>query len=299
MKKFIYSGVGTALITPFSNCRIDCHAFELLLKKQLDAGVDAVIVLGTTGEASTISAHERMIITKLTLGMCKGKAKVIVGCGANNTQEAIVKYNDAEDLGADGALIVTPYYNKCTQNGLIEHYRAISGSGTLPIIIYNVPSRTGVNILPETVEVLSHEKNIYGIKEASGNIPQIMEIFRLTSNNFSVFSGDDVLNNVIIQMGGAGTISVLSNIVPKLCKKMYELNIKKQYEKSNSIQLRLLPLIHSLFAEVNPIPIKAGLSYLGLCKNELRLPLTTIQNDNFEKLKKEIDLIWGKENDCV
>ena len=298
MKKSIFKGVGTALITPFYKGKVDYKSLEILINKQLKASVSAIIVLGTTGEPCTLSAKEREMVIKKAIELCNGKCKVIVGCGANSTNVAVKNYKQAQALGADGALIVTPYYNKCTQEGLIAHYTKIANCGSLPIIAYNVPSRTGVNLLPSTMLELSKLENICGIKEASGNVAQALELFRLVGNKIEIYCGEDALNNVFLMQGGSGTISVLSNITPKLCVNIYNYILQKEYKKANHIQLDLLPLINSLFCEVNPIPIKAALSCLGLCKNELRLPLTTISNSNFEILKENINKVWAK-YDCL
>lgn len=290
----IFDGVGTAIVTPFCGGCVDYVSFGRLLDRQIEAGVDAIVVLGTTGEPSTISEFEREQIIKFSKSRIDGKTKLIVGTGANSTSKAIAFYKQAEQLGADGVLVVTPYYNKCTQKGLIEHYTLIAGCGNLPIIVYNVPGRTGVNILPETMLKLCEINNICGIKEASGNISQILEYFRLCGDKVAIYSGEDALNSIFMSLGGSGVISVASNIVPKLIKKtcyFAKTNPRKMYE----LQSKLLPLIYALFLEVNPIPTKAGLSYLGLCENELRLPLTQMSQDKFDVLKKEIDEILEQE----
>lgn len=293
MKKTIFKGVGTALITPFTNNKIDYSALDLLINKQLDSHIDAIIILGTTGEPCTISMKEREEIIKFTINKCNDKCKVIVGCGGNDTKQAIKFYKQAQRLKADGALIVTPYYNKCTQDGIVEHYKSISNNGSLPIIIYNVPSRTGVNILPETYERLVKVPNICGIKEASGNISQVLEIFRKVGDKLDLYSGEDSLNHIFKMLGGTGTISVLSNVLPKQTKQVLDLIDKKCFNEANKLAFDLLPLINALFIEVNPIPIKAALNYLGLCKNELRLPLTPISASNYKKLKIELDKVWA------
>lgn len=296
MKTKIFDGVGTAIVTPFDNGNIDFESFGKMIDRQILAGVDAIIVLGTTGEPSGIDFEERAKIIEFCKNKIDGRAKLIVGCGANSTQKAKEYYYQAYSLGANGALIVTPYYNKCTQKGLIEHYKEISKVCDLPIIVYNVPGRTGVNILPATLRDVSEIKNVCGVKEASGNISQVLEYFRLVGDKVAIYSGEDTLNAIFLSLGGAGVISVVSNIVPKLVKKIYNLNSKNQHQMY-ALQSRLLPVIYSLFSEVNPIPVKAGLAYLGLCKNELKLPLTQISNENFIILKQEIDNIIGFGND--
>lgn len=297
MKNCVFKGVGTAIITPFDCGCVDYVAFGILIERQIRAGADAIIVLGTTGEPCTVSEFEREQIITYAIKKVNGKAKVIVGCGANNTALAQKHYVMAQKLGADGALIVTPYYNKCTQEGLIEHYSAISAVGDLPIIVYNVSARTGVNILPETMQKLCEIKNVCGVKEASGNIGQILEYFRLVGDKIAIYCGEDALNGIFMLLGGAGVISVASNIVPALVKKVCDLS-KKSVEEMNKLQMNMQPLIRALFLEVNPIPAKAGLAYLGMCKNELRLPLTNMTDKNFDTLKAEIDKLMELENDC-
>ena len=298
MKKCLFKGVGTAIVTPLKNGNVDYKAFEILLERQVNAKIDAIIILGTTGEPCTLTDTERKNIIKCSQSICKNKTKLIVGCGSNNTVNAEKYYKMAETLGADGALIVTPYYNKCTQQGIIEHYKKIASSGNLPIITYNVPSRTGVNILPQTMKELANIKNISGIKEASGNVGQMLEYME-ECDNISVYSGEDALNGIFYGAGADGAISVLSNIVPKLTKRVYDLFLLGEPSEAVALQGKLLPLIKSLFLEVNPIPVKAGLCYLGLCKNELRLPLTEMSEENFLRLKTEINNIWELENDCL
>lgn len=299
MKKEIFKGVGTALVTPMKNGEIDFNAFDILLQKQIDASVDAVIILGTTGEPCTITNAEREQIIKFAVNKCKGKIKVVVGCGANDTKKAIEYYIQAERLKVDGALIVSPYYNKCTQKGILEHYKAISKSGGLPIIAYNVPSRTGVNILPETMLKLAEIENVVGVKEASGNITQILECFRILNNKLAIYSGEDALNSIFMSLGAYGVISVASNVVPKLVKWVCDLIDMGDIFTSNQIQLKMLPFINSLFVEVNPIPVKYALHCLGLCENELRLPLTQISVTNEQVVKEELYKLVGEFNDCL
>lgn len=296
MKTKIFDGVGTAIVTPFDNGDIDFESFGKMINRQISAGVDAIIVLGTTGEPSVIDFEQRAKVIEFCKNKIDGRAKLIVGCGANNTQKAKEYYYQAYSLGADGALIVTPYYNKCTQKGLREHYKEISKVCDLPIIVYNVPGRTGVNILPATLQDICEIENVCGIKEASGNISQVLEYFRLVGDKVAIYSGEDALNAIFLSLGGSGVISVASNIIPKLVKKVCDLYSKNQ-QQMYALQSRLLPIIYSLFSEVNPIPVKAGLAYLGLCKNELKLPLTQLGDENFAILKQEIDNIIGLEND--
>ena len=299
MKKIIFDGVGTAIVTPFNNGEVDYNALEILINKQLDANISAIILLGTTGEPATLTLQEREKIILFAKNVIGNRAKLIIGCGSNNTQSAINLYRQAESYGADGALIVTPYYNKCTQDGLKAHYRAISDAGNLPIIVYNVPGRTGVNIMPETMAELCKIKNVVGLKEASGNITQILDYFNLCGDKIAIYSGEDALNSFFLLLGAKGTISVASNVFPKMCNKIIKYAKNKEYEKMLILQNKMQQFIKALFLEVNPIPVKAGLFYLGLCKNELRLPLTSMTNNNYNKLKHEIDLLIGQENDSL
>lgn len=299
MKKEIFNGAATALVTPFKDGKIDYASFKILIDRQIWGGASAVIVLGTTGEPCTICDADKEKIIKFAVEYAGGSIKVIVGCGGNCTEDVVKKYKQAEKLRADGALIVTPYYNKCTQKGILQHFTQISNSGNLPIIAYNVPSRTGVNIEPKTLEKLCELKNIVGIKEASGNIVQIQEYFRRVGRQLAIYSGDDPLNYLFACLGGNGAISVLANVVPQKVSDMFNLCKAGEFEKAKELHFKLLPLTKSLFLEVNPIPVKAGLAYLGLCKNEIRLPLTQMEKENFEVLQQEIDRVWAWENDSL
>ncbi len=293
MKKELFRGVATAIVTPFNERGIDYTSFEVMLQRQIKNGVQAIVVLGTTGEPAAILKEEREQIIKFAKKTIKNDAKLIVGCGSNSSLVAIENYKQAKSLGADGALIVTPYYNKCTQNGLFEHYKAINDAGDLPIIVYNVPSRTGVNILPETMKKIADLENVCGIKEASGNISQILDIFEKCGNEIAIYSGEDSLNAIFYAMGGSGCVSVVSNVFPDLCVRIFELAEDKKYEKMFILQSKLQGVNKAIFLEVNPIPVKAGLNYLGLCKNILRLPLTKMTDANASVLYKEIDKLMG------
>lgn len=282
----IFKGVATALITPFKGYNIDVEAFERLLDFQYDGGVSAVVVLGTTGEPATLSQEEKDLIITLAVSRLKGKIPVIVGAGSNSTTQAIEACRNAERLGADGLLIVTPYYNKCTQNGLLEHYGAIAKSTSLPIICYNVPSRTGVNMLPETFAKLASEySNIVAIKEASGSMEQIQQCLRLTRGKASVYSGDDVLTVPVMAMGGSGVISVASNVCPAYFSRMAHLVQSGNIKEAATMQLDALPLISALFCEVNPIPVKKAMQLKGFCNGQLRLPLTELTQKNTQALQ--------------
>ena len=284
----MFNGSAVAIATPFKDKKVDLEGLKRLINFQIENDTQAIIVLGTTGEASTINYEEREEIIKTAIEEVDKRVPVIVGTGSNNTDVTIAYNKQAENLGADGLLIVTPYYNKCTQNGLIEHYKEIAKFTSLPIILYNVPGRTGFNIQPTTVQRLSEVENIVAIKEASGNIAQVLEIKRLVSDDFKIYSGNDDNILPVYSCGGHGVISVLANIAPKetqaMCRAFEEGNIKE----SIRLQVMYKQLINLIFVEVNPIPIKAALNAMGYIKNELRLPLTPMEDKNREKLIEEM-----------
>lgn len=286
----IFKGSATALVTPFSENgeKIDYEVLKNLIDFQINNGTKALIILGTTGEASTISLDERIKIIECAVKHTNKRVPVIAGSGSNDTKIAINNSKIYEKLGADALLIVTPYYNKSTQKGLISHYTKIAESVSLPIILYNVPGRTGVNILPATVKELSKNKNIVAIKEASGNLEQIGEILRICGDKIDVYSGDDALILPILSIGGKGVIGVASNIVPSLVNQLCESFFENQLEKSREIQFLLNPLIKTLFLEVNPIPVKTALNLMKKNVGALRLPLYSMEEENIEKLKTEM-----------
>ncbi|MBR2333854.1 MAG: 4-hydroxy-tetrahydrodipicolinate synthase [Clostridia bacterium] len=278
-------GTSTALITPFTNDEIDFSALEKLLDFQLNGGVDSLVVLGTTGEPATLTRNEKIAVVSFVVNHVKGKLPIIVGAGANSTATTIENAKLYTDLGADALLMVTPYYNKCTQTGLVEHFTKVAEKISLPIILYNVPGRTGVNMLPETFQVLQDVDNIVAVKEASGNMEQIEEYLRISKGKADVLSGDDGLTVPIMAMGGKGVISVASNILPKYVSTMTKSVLDGDLNTAVNMQLKLLPLIKALFQEVNPIPVKMGAEILGLCSSSLRLPLTKLTDKNTALLK--------------
>ncbi len=291
MKKCLFTGVATALATPFDDKGVNVKEFSRFIEFQINAGVNALVVCGTTGESSTMTKVEKVQAIKCALSTSKKRVPVIVGTGSNNTLATIEMSILAEELGADGLLIVTPYYNKTTQNGLIEHYKAIANSVNIPIILYNVPSRTGMNILPETCFELSKIDNIVGIKEASGNISQVAKIAQLCGNDFSIYSGNDDQILPILSLGGKGVISVLSNIKPKLTCKIVNSFFENNTATSRNEQLNALPLINALFAETNPIPIKYAINCIGYDFGTPRLPLVECSSNlksTIEKFLNEI-----------
>ena len=281
----IFRGTATALITPFTeDDKVDVKALCEIVERQIASGVDALVALGTTGEPATLSEEEKKQVVEVCINQTRGRVPVIVGAGSNSTRHAIETCRMAQNLGADGLLVVTPYYNKCTQEGLVEHYCAIADSTSLPIICYNVSSRTGVNMLPETFARIATRKNVVGIKEASGNMEQIEKCLALCPDK--VISGDDALTLPIMAMGGLGVISVASNVCPKYVSDMTHYALDGEWERARKMQLALLPLISALFCEVNPIPIKKAMEIKGYCTSKLRLPLTSLTQNNAEKLAK-------------
>ncbi|MDE6302349.1 MAG: 4-hydroxy-tetrahydrodipicolinate synthase [Clostridia bacterium] len=287
----LFEGVATALITPFANGTVDVESLQKLLMYQLNGSVDAVVILGTTGEPATMTRSEKELVIKTAVKMLKGKIPVIVGAGSNCTATATENCHFAEELGADGLLCVTPYYNKCTQDGLIRHFEEIANATSLPVICYNVPSRTGVNMLPSTFARLAKISNVDGIKEASGNMEQIEECIRLCEGNAAVYSGDDSLTVPVMAMGGAGVISVVSNVCPKYVSSMTRALKSGDLKKASAMQRDMLPLVRAMFSEVNPIPVKYAAHIKGLCNGELRLPLTELSDTNKDGLKRALDSI--------
>ena len=282
----IFEGVGTALITPFNENSVDFESLERIVNDQITAGVNALIVCGTTGEPATMTEQERISAVKCVVETTAGRVPVIAGAGSNSTATAISNCQKYEALGVDGLLIVTPYYNKCTQKGLIAHYEAIAKSTTLPIIVYNVPGRTGVNILPETLDKIADIPNVVAIKEASGNLSQVQKMLDLCKDRIDVYSGEDNLAVEIVKMGGKGLISVLSNVVPSKTATMLSLALKGEYELADALQKDINPLVDQLFVEVNPIPVKKAMELMGYCKKYIRLPLTEMEDEHTEKLKE-------------
>ena len=286
MKKILFKGVGSAVPTPFDENGVNISEFRKFLQFQIDNNVDALIVCGTTGESSTMTRDEKIIAINCVLEVANEKIPVIVGTGSNNTREAIEMSKIAERLGANGILVVTPYYNKTTQRGLIAHYKAIAESVSLPIILYNVPSRTGVNIEPQTCLELSKIDNIVAIKEASGNISQVAQISNLCGDILYIYSGNDDQIVPICSLGGIGVISVLSNIKPKFVHDMVYDFLDGNIDKARKMQLNVLPLINSLFSEVNPIPVKYALNELGFNFGVPRLPLVEFSDTNKKVLRQ-------------
>ncbi len=297
MKGRLFSGSAAALVTPFRDGKIDYPSLSQLIERQIDGGTDALVVCGTTGEPSTLTADEKDDLLTFTLMRCAGRIPVIAGAGGNCTAEVVRRCVRAQQLGADGLLIVTPYYNKATQDGLIAHYAAAADAVDLPIILYNVPSRTGVNLLSETALRLSEHPNICGFKDAAGNISQTAELARLTRGRLDLYSGNDDQTLPMLSLGAQGVISVAANVIPRTMHELCAAWFKGDTARARDIQLGILPLCRLLFAEVNPIPVKAALHMLSLCSDEMRLPLTPLSEKYRPQLLKELERLHAASKD--
>lgn len=284
MKNTVFRGVATAIATPLTKDGVDYEQFARLIEMQIAGGVDAIVAVGTTGEGSTLTDEEHKEAIRFCVEKVAGRVPVIAGTGSNDTAYAISLTEYACEVGADAMLLVTPYYNKATQKGMEASFRAIADASTKPCILYNVPSRTGCNLLPETVLALADHPNIVAIKEACGNISQIAKLASLVGDKIDIYSGNDDQIVPILSLGGAGVISVLSNVMPKETKKICTDYFEGKCDEALKAQLRLLPLIDALFCEVNPIPVKAALAAMGYGENYLRLPLTPMEPQNEAKL---------------
>ncbi len=281
-------GSATAMITPFARDGVDFDAFGEMIEYQIENGTDALVVLGTTGEPATMTETEKEALMRFAAERVAGRIKLIFGTGSNCTESAAEAGKRAESLGADGILAVTPYYNKCTQKGLEDYYGAVCSAVKIPVICYNVPSRTGVNIAPATMARLAEIPNMAGIKEASGNMTQVMETARLIRGKCDLYSGEDALNLPILAAGGSAVISVVSNIAPALVKELCRAALNNDFTRANAVNDRLLPLTKTCFAEVNPIPVKAGMNFLGFRAGAPRSPLTVLSEEYIQPLKNAI-----------
>lgn len=283
----VFTGSGVALITPFKDdLSINFDVLGELVEFQIANGTDAIIACGTTGEAATMDDKEHLSVIEYVVKKTAGRIPVIAGTGSNDTRHGIELCKEAAALGADALLTVTPYYNKTTQRGLIEHFSLMADASDAPMIVYNVPSRTGLNVLPETMAELSKHKNIVGIKEASGNISQIAKLASLVGDKITIYSGDDDQNVPILSLGGKGTISVLANIAPRQSHDMIASFLAGDVEKAREIQLKSIELINALFIETNPIPVKKACELMGMNPGPLRMPLYEIEDKNLAILKK-------------
>lgn len=292
MKTPLFTGVCTALVTPFENGRINLPMLETLLQRQMDAGIHTIVLCGTTGESPTLTDQEKITMFHHAKDFCANACTILAGTGSNSTEHAIRLSQAAEQAGADGLLVVSPYYNKATPDGLCKHYQAIASAVQIPIILYNVPSRTGLDMPVRVYERLSQIPNIVGVKEASTQITKVASILAACPADFSVWSGNDEMTVPVIALGGAGVISVTSNVVPKQMASMASAALWGDYPTAARLHQQLLPLMEALFCEVNPIPVKSAMKMLGLDCGECRLPLTSLTPDNqarLEAILKTID----------
>ena len=280
MKKTVFTGAATAIITPFKNGEVDFEAFGKLIEWQVEQGIDAIVVVGTTGEGATLSDAEHKEVIRYCVEKVSGRVPVIAGTGSNDVAYSIALTKYACEVGVDAVLLVTPYYNKTTQPGLVAYFSAVADASTKPCILYNVPSRTGCNIAPETCAILADHPNIVAIKEASGDISQVAKIAHLCGDKMDIYSGNDDQIVPILSLGGKGVISVLSNVMPKETSQMCHLYEQGNTQEAMKMQLEYLPLVNSLFCEVNPIPVKAAMHAMGWCENSLRLPLVPMTEAN-------------------
>ena len=278
MKKTIFEGMATAIVTPMTADGIDFDALGRFIDFQIESGINAIVVMGTTGENATIEYADQKEIIRYTVERVNHRIPVIAGTGTNNTDHVLHNTRNACEVGADAILVVTPYYNKATQNGLYQHFKTIADASTVPVILYNVPGRTGCNLLPKTVARLAEHPNIVAIKEATGNMAQMVEIMHLCGDKIDVYSGEDALTVPMMAMGAKGTISVLSNVAPRESVAMTDACRAGDFKTAARMQADLLPLINALFSEVNPIPAKAGVSAMGFGEENLRLPLTPMED---------------------
>ena len=281
MKNTIFTGMATAIVTPmFPDGSIDYEALGRFIAFQIDSGINALVVMGTTGENATIEPEDQKKVIAYAVEKAAGRVPVIAGTGTNNTEHVLRNTRSACQVGADAILVVTPYYNKATQNGLVTHFTAVADETTVPMILYNVPGRTGCNLLPKTVAKLSEHPNIAAIKEATGSLAQMIEIMHLCGDKIDVYSGEDGLTVPMMAMGAKGTISVLSNVAPRQSVALADACLRGDYAAAAKMQCDLLPLINALFSEVNPIPAKAATAAMGFGADALRLPLTPMEEAN-------------------
>ena len=290
MKNTIFTGMATAIVTPMTPTGIDYEALGRFLEFQIENGINAIVVMGTTGENATIEPADQKEVIRFTVEKVAKRVPVIAGTGTNNTAHVLENTKNACEVGADAILVVTPYYNKATQNGLIAHFTAVADASTVPVILYNVPGRTGCALQPKTVAKLAEHPNIVGLKEATGNMSQMVELMHLCGDKIDIYSGEDALTVPMMAMGAAGTISVLSNVLPAESVAMTDACLAGDYKTAAAMQCKMLPLINALFSEVNPIPAKAAVSAMGFGEENLRLPLTPMEPQTravlFDEMRK-------------
>jgi 4-hydroxy-tetrahydrodipicolinate synthase len=282
----MFAGSMVALVTPFKEGKIDWQSLEALVEFHVKNGTNGIVPCGTTGESATLDHREHHEVIERVIKATHKRVPVIAGTGSNSTAEAVELTKGAERAGADGALMISPYYNRPTQEGIYQHYKKVAESVGIPIIVYNIPGRTGSKIEPETLARLSEIKNVAGVKEATGSVDQAIDVIRLCGENLAVYSGEDSLTFSLMALGGKGVISTVANIVPKEMSQLTDACLKGNWESGRQLQLKLIPLIRSVFLETNPIPIKTALSLMAKCTGELRLPLTPMSEGNLKKLRR-------------
>jgi 4-hydroxy-tetrahydrodipicolinate synthase len=280
----MFTGSMVALVTPFKNGAVDWQSLEALVEFHLENGTHGIVPCGTTGESATLSHQEHDEVIRAVIKSVDRRVPVIAGTGSNSTDEAVRLTREAEKSGADGALMISPYYNRPTQEGIYQHYKKVAGEVGIPIIIYNIPGRTGSKIEPETLARLAEIKNVAGVKEATGSVDQAIDVLRLCGDGLAVYSGEDSLIYSLMALGGKGVISTCANVAPKQTAQLTEACLKGEWDKGREMQFQLIPLIRALFIETNPIPVKTALSLMGKCSSELRLPMTPMAEGNVKKL---------------
>ena len=288
MKKTLFTGMATAMVTPMTPTGVDYDTLAKFIEFQIEEGINALVACGTTGESATLSQDERKEVIRFTIDRVAGRVPVIAGVGTNNTEHVLDFAKSACDNGADGLLVVTPYYNKATQGGLIKHFSMIADAAEKPVIMYNVPSRTGCNLQANTVATLADHPNIVGLKEASGNMSQVVDIIAKCGDKLDIYSGEDALTVAMMSMGGKGCISVLSNVMPRQSVEMTDAAFAGDFKKAAELQCRMLPLIDALFSEVNPIPAKAAVAAMGFGQEYIRMPLTLMEDATRKNLYEQM-----------
>ena len=288
MKKTLFKGMATAMVTPMTPTGVDYDTLAKFIEFQIEEGINALVACGTTGESATLSQDERKEVIRFTIDRVAGRVPVIAGVGTNNTEHVLDFAKSACDNGADGLLVVTPYYNKATQGGLIKHFSMIADAAEKPVIMYNVPGRTGCNLQANTVATLADHPNIVGLKEASGNMSQVVDIIAKCGDKLDIYSGEDALTVAMMSMGGKGCISVLSNVMPRQSVEMTDAAFAGDFKKAAELQCRMLPLIDALFSEVNPIPAKAAVAAMGFGQEYIRMPLTLMEDATRKNLYEQM-----------
>jgi 4-hydroxy-tetrahydrodipicolinate synthase len=282
----MFTGSMVALVTPFKDNKVDWQSFEALIEFHIQSGTHGIVPCGTTGESATLNHEEHEAVIKAAVKAVRKRVPVIAGTGSNSTAEAVRLTRAAENFGADGALMISPYYNRPTQDGIYQHYKKVASEVGIPIIVYNIPGRTGSKIEPETLARLAEIGNIAGVKEATGSVDQAIDVIRLCGDRLAVYSGEDSLIFSLMALGGKGVISTVANVAPEDTARLTAACLKGEWEKGRALQFKLIPLIRSLFIETNPIPVKTALSLMGKCSAELRLPLTPMSEGNLKRLRQ-------------